>query len=508
MRMLRYLALVAGGFFLPLTGMSQHDPSLFMLYTVPESNLMNPAVPLPCPWYIGLPVLTSVHVNYGNSLATYNQLFKKQAGASRSIEIEPIVNRMHRREIVTAEGHVQWLAVGHRWGGNSVIFTVTEKDNLPVTLPAEGVQLLWNGNTPYEGKKAGMRGTGAFLSHYREYALTWSRHSSSGLFFGVRGKLLFGKLNLSVGRNRLNVTTDDRTFDLTFNGNFRVNSSLPVIVTTNPDGSLNTIVLDENVTPLQLIFNGRNPGFAVDGGVIIPYGDRWTFSASVLDLGFIRWRSYLNNMLGSGGFVYKGLNDLPGNGNDYLNELVNTLVDSLHISYVQKAYTTFLPSRLMAGAEYRVNDRISAGLIGEALFLKTKMVPSLTVSGQYNPIKAFTFMLSYTLQYSGFNSLGAGIVLGRDPVQFYLLTTNIPGMIKPLNTRSENIRFGFNILLGCKEKKDDTGSKGSGSAVVRARAESSNARPGKFRPSSACYSGLPVKEKAYKKKVRKRKKKK
>ncbi len=496
-----------GGVLLTLTGMAQHDPSLYLLYQVPESNLLNPAIQPECPWYIGLPVLSSVHADYGNSLFTYNQLFQKHPGAQRTIEIEQTVASMHRRDYFGTEAHVQWLALGHRWGDNSIIFTITEKNNLPVTFPGQGVQLLWNGNTPYEGKKAGLEGTGAYLSHYREYALSWSRHLGGGRFFGVRGKLLFGKMNLSVGRNHLNVRTDDRTFDLTFNGDFRVNASMPVIVTTHPDGTLNNIIWDDNVSVHSLIFNGRNPGFALDAGVILPYGDRWTLSASVLDLGFIRWRSYVNNMQGHGSFVYQGLKTLP-HGDGYLDDLVNTFLDSMHIGYVEEAYTTFLPPRIMAGASYRATEKVMAGVTGEALFLKSKMVSSVTLSGQYRPVNPVTLMLSYTLQYNSFNSLGAGLVLGRDPVQFYVITTNIPGLIKPLDTRSVNIRFGFNILLGCREKGDESGSKGVGSAVVKARAESNGVTPVKFRPSQSCHSGLPVKEKAYKKKLRKRKKRK
>jgi hypothetical protein len=501
--MTRALALT-GGMLFSLIAAAQQDPSMYLLYKVPESNLLNPAVPLTCPWYIGLPVLSSVHVNYGNSLTTYNQLFRRQTDADRRIAVEETVARMHRRDFFGTEVHVQFLALGHKWGDNSVIFTLTEKDNLPVTLPAEGVDLIWNGNTSYENRRAGLEGTGAFLSHYREYALAWSRHTSSGIYFGVRGKLLFGKLNLSTSRNHLNVMTDDRTFDLSFQGDFRIDASLPLIVTTNPDGTLNNITLDEDVSPMDLLFNGRNPGFAVDAGVIVPYGDRWTFSLSLLDLGMIRWRSYLNNMQGKGSYAYRGLDALPQSGDGYFDELVNEVVDAMNMEYVQEAYTTWLPSRLMAAAAYQVNEKLRVGLTGEALFLKTKMVTDFTFSGQYNPLPAFSLMLSYTLQYNSFNNLGAGLVFGRDPVQFYILSTNIPGMVKPLDTRSVNLRFGFNILLGCRQKQDESGSKGSGSTVVKARAANAGTTPVHFRPTNHCYSGMPQKEKAYKKNIKKR----
>ena len=482
---------------------AQQDPSLFFLYQVPESNLLNPAVPLVCPWYIGLPGISSLHANYGNSLTTYNQLFRKSPGGPRSIAIEQTVDGMHRRDIVATEAHVQLLALGHQIGANALYLTITEKNNLPLTLPAKGVQLLWNGNTRYEGKKTGLEGTGAFLSHYREYALTLSHQTDRDIIFGVRAKLLFGKLNLSTGKNHLNVHTDSRTFDLDFKGNFRINSSLPIIVTSTA-GRLENIMLDKNVSVRELLFNRKNPGFALDAGVIYPYNDRLTLSASVLDLGFIRWRSYLNNMTGKGEFVFRGPDQVPQGSENYWMELVNAFLDSMNIQYVQKAYTTMLPPHLLAGADYLVNKKISAGLLAETWFYKTKMTTAFTLSGRYQPLQPLILIASYTLQYNGYNSLGLGVVFGRDPVQFYVLTSNVPGMIKPLATRSLNARVGLNILLGCRKKKDKKGDGFSGMAHTP-KISGPGACISKVKH---CHDGLPVKEKAYKKKIRKRRKKK
>ncbi len=489
-------------------GAAQHDPMMYMLYEVPESNLLNPAISLACPWYVGLPALSSVHANYGNSLFTYNQLFTKQATGERRIEAEKIIGRMHRRDLLGAEAHLQLLALGHRWGKNSFYFTITEKEDLPLTLPAEGVQLLWNGNTPYEGKKAGLEGTGAYLKHYREYAVTWSHEGWNGIYFGVRGKLLFGKLDLSTTRNHLNVTTDARTFNLLFRGDVRVNTSLPVEVVTNPDGSLNDLVLRDDVTVGQLLFNGRNPGLAVDAGVIVPYGERWTFSASLLDVGFIRWRSYLNNMTGRGAMVYRGIDQLPQGGESYFNDLIDALVNSFHVRYVQEAYTTWLPPRLLGGASYQVNDRLIAGVQGEMQVLPTKLVSSVTLTGQYSPVKRVSLLLGYTAQYNSVMSLGGGLVLGGDPVQFYIVSADVPGLIRPLETRNVNVRFGFNLLLGCREKRGaegKNGQEGGSRGLHQSRERGNTSSPVRFRPSRHCYSGMPVKEKAYKKKIRKRK---
>jgi hypothetical protein len=471
------ILLIAG----PLS--AQQNQSLFLMHQVPESNLLNPAIPVSCKYYIGLPVISSIHLNYGNSLLSYNQLFQKSTDGPRTIEIDKAISNMHNRDFVGTEAHVQLLAFGYRYNEYSFMFTITEKNNIPFTIPKNGAELLWNGNTQFEGSKAGMKGAGVYFHHYREYAISASKKNWRGTYWGVRAKLLFGKLNLSSPKVNLSVYTDDRTFDLRFNGDFRLNSSLPIIVYTN-DYKIDSIVLDESISTNELIFNRKNPGFSTDFGVIYPYNKKLTLSASILDLGFIWWRSNLNNVDAGGDFVYKGSLGQPSGSGNYFNELKRIFLDSMKVTQSQKKYVSMLPVHLIAGANYEINKMFSAGLVADALIFRSRINPSLTLMGQYFPFKSLSVTASYTLNYHSYTNFGLGLVVGKDPVQFYVVSTNIPGLFKPLDTRSINLRFGMNIIIGCNLKENRvTGTH----------------------PSMPC-PGVDRPEKPYKKKLKKHKK--
>ncbi len=462
---------------------AQQNQPLFLMHQVPESNLLNPAIPVACKYYIGLPVISSVHINYGNSLVTYNQLFQKSTDGPRTIEIDQAVDKMHKREFVGTEAHIQLLAFGYRYNEYSFMFTITEKNNIPFTAPKDGAELLWNGNTQFEGNKAGMKGAGVYFNHYREYAISASKKNWRGTYWGVRAKLLFGKLNLSSPKANMSVYTDDRTFDLRFNGDFRLNSSLPVTIYTN-DYKIDSIVLDESISTSELIFNRKNPGFSADFGVIYPYNKKLTLSASVLDLGFIWWRSNLNNAEAGGDFIYKGSLGQPSGSGNYFNELKRIFIDSMNVINSQKRYVSMLPLHLNGGANYEINKMFSAGIVADALVFRSRVNPSLTLMGQYFPFKSLSVTASYTLNYHSFSNFGLGLVVGKDPVQFYVVSTNIPGLIKPLDTRSINLRFGMNILIGCNLKEArDTGTH----------------------PAMPC-PGVDRPDKSYKKKIKKKKK--
>ena len=300
-------------------------------------------------------------------------------------------------------------------------------------------------------------------------------------YIGARAKLLFGKLNIATPKANLNFTTDATTFDLYFNDNVKINSSLPIIVDT-VDNRINTISLDESIPVNELIFNRKNPGVSFDLGIIYPYSDKLTLSASLLDLGFIWWRSNLNNVSAGGNFNFTGTIGSTGGSEDYFRSVARAIVDSLDMKLEGSKYISMLPLHFIAGADYKITNNIKAGVVFDGVVYRSRFNPSVTLMGQYQPLENIGIMASYTIQYNSFSNVGLGLVLGRDPVQFYILSTNVIGMVDLLNTRSINLRFGLNINFGCNLK------------------EFSHNGPGSMLEN--CF-GVDVPEKKYKKKIKK-----
>lgn len=446
---------------LPVFGQQNHN--LFFLHQVPESNLLNPAVPISCKWYLGIPVLSSVHVNYANSSFAFKQIFQKNSDNFYNADTDALIKRTHRRNFIGTEAHIQLAALGYRTGDYSFMFTVTEKNNIPFTYPGDVILLALGGNTQFEGQNAGFRGTGVYFNHYREYALSLSKYTGNNFYIGARAKLLFGKLNIAPRDTDISLYTDDTGFILNFKGNLLAHSSLPLLIDTS-NGIIENISYDESISPMQLALNRQNPGFGLDFGLIYPINEKVEFSASVIDLGFIRWRSNLNTISGSGNFQYDGPLGDSIDSEDYYSDLLNTFMDSLEVETSSQKYTSVLPARLIAGATYQYTENLKVGLKGEALLYRSKILPSLSLNALYNPVGNIHLLASYTLQYNSLSNFGLGFVIGRDPVQFYILSDNVPGTIWPLSGRNINLRLGLNMNFGCKikDKKTSFGKSGSG----------------------------------------------
>ncbi len=433
---------------------AQQDHSLFLMHYLPESNILNPAVPISCKWYIGIPILSSTHLNYSNSAFSYNTLISKSDGYYVA-DVDRTIAQMHKRNYTGTEIHTQLFALGYRKNDFSWIFTITEKNNFTATFPKEVVQLAWDGNSQFEGEEVSFKGNGIYFSHYREYALGLSKKSQNGMYLGVKAKVLFGKLNLTTRSFATSLYTHEENYNLNLKGNFNILSSLPITVVYNDIDDFE-ISYNEDTDYLKLMLNRKNPGFALDFGTIYPYSDRLELSAAVIDLGFIRWRSNINTFSADGDFMYEGpFNDTIIDYNGYFDYLIQILSDSMNLVVENKNYTSMLAPRILAGANYNLSNKIDVGAQGELQIYRTKLIPSLTLSTNYNVFSNTYLMASYSFQNYSFQNLGFGFVIGRSPLQFYMISDNVLGLIWPTAARDENLRFGLNINLGCRVKSDE-----------------------------------------------------
>ncbi|MBN1598612.1 MAG: hypothetical protein JW894_09985 [Bacteroidales bacterium] len=450
---MRYFLLIIATLYLNQI-LAQQDQQLFHMHYLGESNFMNPAVQSQCKWFIGIPILSSIHLNYANSGFTYNQAIEPQSDSSYHINIDQVTSRLGRRTIISGEFHTTLLAIGHLRDEYYYTFSVIEKVNVPFTFSKEFVSLVWEGNRPFEGEEANLKGTAPYATYYREYAFGVSKYTGHGNYYGVKAKLLFGKLNLSAPKLKVSVYTDPVSFQLRMHAEGRINMSAPVEI-DYVDGNINDIRSSYGTTNLRvghvtdILFNRKNWGIAFDLGFIRPYNSKITLSGSVLDIGFIRWRSNLNNIIiEEQDFEYNGIL-ADSIGTEYFTEVI---LDSIQFDVTQKPFFTFLPTKFYFGAEYEINPKLSGRGLLSGILYRTKFVAAATFSLDYNPFGYFHVVGSYSMMYRSFNNFGLAVAAGRWPVQFYIISDNITGFIWPLSARNINLRFGLNINIGCKTK--------------------------------------------------------
>ena len=435
----------------------QQSHTLYFLHHVPQANILNPAVQNECKVFIGLPVISSLHVNLANSGFTMNQLLNTQAPGEYSIDVSKINKKLGKRNYFSSEVYFDLLNVGIKIKGKYYFtFAIRERNDLNLFYTKNLFSLAYKGNSQYEGEWVSLKGNGLQFNHFREYSLGISKIIDEYTTCGVRAKLLFGKLNFKTTRENVQLFTEENTFNLLFSNDFRFDASMPLSLDST-DGNLRTNSEYYSTDPFELIFNRQNMGFAIDAGFIYQYDERTTLQGSLLDLGLIPYRSNLTNYSIKGEFPYEGpLGDTIITEN-YAWDLWDRVNDSMEVSLTRKSYINLLSPRLYLGISYRFNRSLSANALLAARITRQKIQSGLTVSGIWRPYNWFATSVSWSYLHRSINNVGAGMVLGRNPVQFYLVSDNVLGFIWPQSTKNLNLRFGFNMIFGCREKSSTEG---------------------------------------------------
>ncbi len=420
------------------------------MHKVPQSNLLNPAVQLQCKWFIGIPGLTSSHISYSNTAFTYNDL-----AGSDSWNIEGIVDQMHRVDLYTAEALIHPIFVGYRFKSLYFNFNITEKTLAYQTVPKKFAEMALLGNGQFLDETSRFNALRPAGYYQREYSLGVSKVMDNRLVLGLRGKLLFGKANLYSNRVKVDFTTRETDFNLLLNGDFAINSSFPMTITQDEEGNINGITLDE-IDLLQMLMNRGNPGFAIDLGAIYRVDDRITLSASLLDMGLVRWRTDLNNVIGVGTFEYGGVDpstEIISVG--FIREIIDSIINAFDVTVSQEPYISFLPAQLFLGGSYQIKENIALGVVSRNVILRSKVHSSLTLSANADLADRILATVSWSYLNNSIKNIGAGLAYHGKGFQFHLVSDNLLGFFFPFNTRTVNLRAGFNVMFGCPRNKKE-----------------------------------------------------
>ena len=464
--------------------LSAQNSQVLYFMNLPQNHLINPALRPSNSVYIGLPVVSSINVNMNNNFVNFSDIFQKGQPKDSIISflhpdfnIDKFLANIRDKNSIEQELTVQLLGVGFSVGKDSYVFIdINERVDGNIVLPGDLFRLALKGNSDFVGKKIDLSTLRGEMSYYREVGVGFSRKFTDKLRIGVKGKLLFGLVNASIDNKSLGIAVNE-DYSHSLDANLTVNMSGPIHVSMDSKNNIESITFDKNQfktsSGLKDFFtDSRNMGLGLDIGAAYDLNDRIVFSASVTNLGFIRWKKDVTNLKADNNFKFSGLNlhDVI-NGTKTIDELGKDMVDSLKNAFVvsntKEAYTTYLPFGVSVGGSFNITKQISLGLLSYSRVIGQQIRESLTFSANLNIGNEFSTSLSYTAENHRYDNFGAGIAFRTGVTQFYVLSDRIPvtwnritdknsNVIIPSNWNTVNIRLGMNIVIGNKviEKND------------------------------------------------------
>jgi hypothetical protein len=442
--------------FISLKSFAQDDLTIYSLNSIPQGYYNNPGIMPVQKFHIGcmpilfIPILSSNYTSVSNSGFKWDN-FVRYDKAKDSIKLDPYktIDKLSKKNYLIFNQQIEWLSFGFKIKHTQYInFSFTEKFNFRFTYPRDLLKLI-NGNSQFIGSEANFDHIGPDFIHYREIALGYTNQINNKLTVGGRAKLLFGLSNIWTQSINATLAVDGEYFDLTPSTNVVVHTSVPEKLY---DSTGNNKFEGSDVTDYILNFN--NPGFGIDLGASYKINNKWSVSASMLDFGYIFWKTGTRKFTSiEKGYSFSGFDVTPLIPNDSVTfeDVVKKVTDSLgklfKVEQQNKTYSTPLSTKIYLSGCYNISRKDRALAVFRADFYEGTIHPAFSLS--YN--RTFGNILDVALSYSYANkdwlNIGFGSSVRFGPFQIFLVTDNLLAPIIPYHTKNVNVHFGCNYVF-------------------------------------------------------------
>jgi len=442
---------------------------MYMLHQLPQANMLNPALDFPCKMYVEIPVFSSIKLAYNNSSFTYKDFIKQGTGDradSLVMDFDNIYGKLRKNNAIRAQTENVLLGLGFHWKKYFISARIYQSNHAGVFYNKDLIALKdgnWNPVTDIPVHFGLSRNEVNEIS-YLGVSLGISKQFSNELRLGVRLNYLKGMMNFNTRKSDLSLVTTEQPVTVNVSSDYAVNASFPMEYERDSAGYIHSISPIFNNFLSNYIFN-KNRGLAIDFGFVYDFRENIKFSASIKNLGFIRWKSNSINLKANNSINLDGvdLEQYTNNQNTDLFELLkDTISNSFHFTDSPTKYFTALPVDLFAGGTYQINKKLNVGLVGKLYMFNYATFPTITATINIKPTSFINLTGSVSLANRTLKNLGFAIITGNEQFNFYFVTDMLPinyvkdiqtGIFFPYQSKSFNFRLGVNLLFGCRNYK-------------------------------------------------------
>jgi hypothetical protein len=434
--------------------LNAQDNTLYFMPMAPQNIDANPALK-PGNNFVSIPALGSVGLSFYNSGFAWSDLIHEGTGAQRDsliIDLDNLDGKLQKNNLFTNNTSAQLFSLGISIDPNNFLsLSVNSKIKTRLSYPGSLLDIRY-GNWDYANDvpiSHSFSDMGIDMVGYSEIALGWSRKMSPKLTLGARIKYLMGHAQIISDRMELGIKTEVNG-DVTFSTDALIRVAAPLDVTLDEEGYIEDLDFKDEASASDF-FSG-NSGWAVDLGATYKFSERLTMEASITDLGAIRWQSNTHTFSSNDSFLYTGLDFSDSfankdNDRDYLEELTDSIENTFRVSQEKASFTSGLEGSMRLAAKYKANNWLSVGGLLHNRFLDGTLCPEFTLSGGVNSGQWINFVATWTLRKNSFANFGTGLMLMGGPLQFYLVTDNIGGLLNMSDTHLISMRTGLNLIF-------------------------------------------------------------
>jgi len=457
---------------------AQMSSTLYFMEQNPLVHNFNPSFQPIDKMVIGMPGLSLVSVNAGNSKLAFEDIFVPRTidGKNTTVlflhpeatnEVRNVMNKISPRDRIFADYNLQLLNFGMRIKEKSYVsFTLSNRMEMNTIIPRELYKATLM-SEEYGSDSKYSFGLGKFSSSmncYSEVALGYSYELADNLQVGAKLKYLmphagyrtkFKDMDLYVSKD-----------EWRFAGEGEIAASVPgITVYQDEEGKMDSVEFNDDLGASDIV-KPKGAGVALDLGVTYCPIQCIKLTGSILDLGFIHYGKDIHKLKKQNDFVYNGfhygIDDIQKRDSADLFEPYQEMLDDMYVVEDNEGFNSRLTAKLLAGVEYSfMSNKMSVGFLSKTYFLNNCASEEAMLAYNYRPNRLVSASVSYTVTNGMFSNLGLGVNLNMGPVNFFLAADQIPlryakgdGIMIPTRTRAANFSMGLNFMIRDKEREE------------------------------------------------------
>lgn len=406
--------------------------------------------------YFAIPVAGYLTAGIESNLALSTLLYPTGNGTlttfmSPSVSAEDFLSRIHDNNPINVNADISLFSLGFHAGKSFNTIDISLKADARANVP--GALFSW---AKQYGEHLDMSSLGLNADARLELAYGYSRSILGNIRVGAKVKFLAGLAKADYAMDKLVLDLQENKWRAEAEGNGYF--SAPGIRITTEKGVISGVDVPDYSTMIDAALASGNFGAALDLGFSMDIIRILTVSASITDLGFIKWNGH---RLGSQNrsLEYTGIDNIGAEGTDIEQQFADLGEELLEIIspkvMAEERLSDMLSMTAHVGLECRMPfyQRLSAGILGTYRYDGPYSWWETRASVNLALLRVFSMSASYAYSTFGesygaainFHPGGINLFVGVDSFKPAL---NMTRQYIPIDSFNTNLSLGLNIAFG------------------------------------------------------------
>ncbi|MAD96594.1 MAG: hypothetical protein CMB99_04625 [Flavobacteriaceae bacterium] len=438
---------------------AQSKQILYDFADLPQSSLLNPGLTNENKFHFGVPLLSGISTGFGSSGFTAYDLFAND-GRTFNDKVNQVFNQLTNRDFATINTQIELINAGFRFNKDIYIsFGFYHEIDAIAYYPKDIITLINEGNGAYVNRVFSISQVNVSFDAIGVAHVGATVQLDEKLSVGGRLKMYSSAANYQTRNNQGTFTTVEGA------NNIYTHYLNNIDFTMNSSGFYqNDTFINDASQYIKNTFFGPNSGLGIDLGMAYKISPQLQFSASILDLGYIKHKENTQNNVVQGSYTFEGVNFQydPTNPTNYWEQISDEFKRQIPTTDNQDSYTTWRPMRFNAALKYSFGERRSkicydnryeefyTDAVGAQLFtIFRPLFPQMALTGFYQ--KSLTDKIhakaTYTIDDFSASNLGFGLSVQLSKFNVYAAFDNILNYGNLAKANNVSLQLGMNLIF-------------------------------------------------------------